>query len=431
MTIGERLTKIRKDNGLSQEAFGFELGVSRQAISKWESDSAIPDVDKLIAISKKYGVSVGWILGTEEETGPVSPDLSGDQTKMVKEIIDKYIAALNERQQREELFSDNQESVVPEKPSPLKKVAAWAAVIVTAGLLVWCGSLNQKLANMEQNYYSIQNDIRYMQTNMTSQINSISGKFKEVLESQNMLFSVVNTEVTGADLNAGTVDIKVTAIPKTYERDLDIYFIAESGGETVKAQAVEISDDHTFEATLTCAHTDTITISSQLDYGDRVDSQVCNIIYGEYSSSIPKIWGYGLGDIWAETLTDINKGYVHEHIDVEVENPRIDYYGNIVTTEKVEYRVYVNRELKNTYTAETLSEEESPSRGNESVWFRLNFDFTHQLKEGDEVIYAAYLTDNYGREQYAITDCYRITDGRAELHSAAWEELTDSKIVVG
>ena len=65
MVIGKRIAQIRKSALLSQEAFGESLGVSRQAISKWESGASIPDVEKLIQMSKMYNAPVGWILGVE------------------------------------------------------------------------------------------------------------------------------------------------------------------------------------------------------------------------------------------------------------------------------------------------------------------------------------------------------------------------------
>ena len=52
MTIGQRIAQKRKELGLSQEALGSKLGVSRQSIYKWEADSALPEVDKLIALSR-------------------------------------------------------------------------------------------------------------------------------------------------------------------------------------------------------------------------------------------------------------------------------------------------------------------------------------------------------------------------------------------
>ena len=66
-TIGQRISQCRRDAGLSQEALGEKMGVSRQAISKWEADAAIPEIDKLISLSRLFGVSVGWLLGVEEE----------------------------------------------------------------------------------------------------------------------------------------------------------------------------------------------------------------------------------------------------------------------------------------------------------------------------------------------------------------------------
>ena len=66
MTTGQRIAQKRKESGLSQEALGEELGVSRQSIYKWESDAALPEIDKLVALSRRFGVTVGWLLGVEE-----------------------------------------------------------------------------------------------------------------------------------------------------------------------------------------------------------------------------------------------------------------------------------------------------------------------------------------------------------------------------
>ena len=54
MTLGQRIQELRKQNNLSQEALGEKLGVSRQAISRWEMDGAVPEVDKLIAEAESY-----------------------------------------------------------------------------------------------------------------------------------------------------------------------------------------------------------------------------------------------------------------------------------------------------------------------------------------------------------------------------------------
>ena len=100
MTLGERIAEKRKENGLSQEALGEELGVSRQSVYKWESGSALPEIEKLIAMSRRFGVTIGWLLGVEETPStpePAQPSDSGElteqQLRMVEEIVGRYIAA--------------------------------------------------------------------------------------------------------------------------------------------------------------------------------------------------------------------------------------------------------------------------------------------------------------------------------------------------
>ena len=62
MTIGEKILRIRKENRLSQEEFAGKLGVSRQAVSKWELNDAVPDLDKITLISRVFNVSTDSIL---------------------------------------------------------------------------------------------------------------------------------------------------------------------------------------------------------------------------------------------------------------------------------------------------------------------------------------------------------------------------------
>lgn len=68
LEIANRLLKLRKQNNLSQEELASRLGISRQAISKWERAEASPDTDNLISLSKLYGVSLDELLRTEDDT---------------------------------------------------------------------------------------------------------------------------------------------------------------------------------------------------------------------------------------------------------------------------------------------------------------------------------------------------------------------------
>lgn len=61
--IGDRIVTLRKAVGLSQEQLAEVVGVSRQAISKWETSQSLPEVDKLVLLSKAFSVSVDELLG--------------------------------------------------------------------------------------------------------------------------------------------------------------------------------------------------------------------------------------------------------------------------------------------------------------------------------------------------------------------------------
>lgn len=73
MTIGEKILNLRKARGWSQEELADRVGVTRQAVSRWESDSAKPDADRIIALCDLFGVSADYLLrdGTMERVSPV------------------------------------------------------------------------------------------------------------------------------------------------------------------------------------------------------------------------------------------------------------------------------------------------------------------------------------------------------------------------
>lgn len=66
MSIGQKLKECRKKVGLSQEQLAEKLCVSRQAITKWESDRGVPDVGNLRSISQLFGVSIDYLLDDGE-----------------------------------------------------------------------------------------------------------------------------------------------------------------------------------------------------------------------------------------------------------------------------------------------------------------------------------------------------------------------------
>lgn len=83
MNIPETLYRLRTARGMSQEALADALGVSRQAVSKWETGAAVPDVDKIVQLSDFYGVTTDEILkgeaaATQQGRGSPEAQPAGD-----------------------------------------------------------------------------------------------------------------------------------------------------------------------------------------------------------------------------------------------------------------------------------------------------------------------------------------------------------------
>ena len=84
MTFGEKLIRLRRREGLSQEALAEALGVSRQAVSRWEQGTALPDAAKLLPCARLFSVSTDWLLdgarGWEDQAAYTSavPPSPGD-----------------------------------------------------------------------------------------------------------------------------------------------------------------------------------------------------------------------------------------------------------------------------------------------------------------------------------------------------------------
>ena len=65
MILADKITEERKKNGWSQEELADKLGVSRQAVSKWESAGAVPDLQRIIQLSELFSVSTDYLLKDE------------------------------------------------------------------------------------------------------------------------------------------------------------------------------------------------------------------------------------------------------------------------------------------------------------------------------------------------------------------------------
>ena len=83
MNLSDNLKRIRKENNLSQEQLADKLGVSRQSVSKWEGAQSVPDLDKIVRLSKLFGVSTDYLLKDEIEDADVIVSEENDSNRRV------------------------------------------------------------------------------------------------------------------------------------------------------------------------------------------------------------------------------------------------------------------------------------------------------------------------------------------------------------
>ena len=84
MTIGNRISQLRKEKGISQEALGEHLGVSRQAVSRWELDQSVPDITTLNEIASFFEVSVIYLL---DNTISLSTNNNPPRNKKLERVL--------------------------------------------------------------------------------------------------------------------------------------------------------------------------------------------------------------------------------------------------------------------------------------------------------------------------------------------------------
>lgn len=100
MTLAEKIANLRKKNRWSQEELAEKMGVSRQAVSKWESAQAAPDLEKVLALSRLFGVTTDYPLKDELETEELAADGDGEPAKRVSLALASEFLAWRKRAAR-------------------------------------------------------------------------------------------------------------------------------------------------------------------------------------------------------------------------------------------------------------------------------------------------------------------------------------------
>ena len=187
-TLGRRIQEARKAAGLSQESLGERLGVSRQAVSKWEADAAVPELENLIAMSRIFGVTIGALLGVEpeaaedrsEKDAPEAPGEGVEGTAPAGELTDRELAAVEAIAKK---YLEAVQVVQNPRWSRRRKFLAGAAVCgaswcwrpqaLCSGTILTCGAKSIEIQ------YQV---VRHRSTSSASSIVSLSGLMREQLQ---------------------------------------------------------------------------------------------------------------------------------------------------------------------------------------------------------------------------------------------------------
>ena len=282
MTMGQRIALKRKELGLSQEGLGERLGVSRQAIYKWESDAALPEIEKLVNLSREFSVSVGWLLGEEDGTAE-KPELTPEQLRMVEEIGGRYLAALPTETSPKE---PPREADAEPKMPPKKR--RWPYVLGALALLAIFSNLFSRLDGMRKEYRDLQSSVFAIQSVVDSQINSITSRVEEMIQNQNALTAEQSAQIEDIDYRANTVTVEARAVPRTYVEGITAEFLLVSDGEAVTVPGTP-GENHAFTARLTGPLTDEITVSVAFLDGEQRQTQVLERFVNLYSDSVPEV----------------------------------------------------------------------------------------------------------------------------------------------
>lgn len=420
MTIGERIAKIRKENNLSQEAFGEALGVTRQAISKWEADANIPDVDKLMAMSRLYGVSVGYILGMEEETKAAAVDFTGgpektvdgdssqlteEQLRMVEEIVRRYIEALPKNEREDSGTFVNVEQTKPKKKRRLWRMLGIAAVI---GLVIYFQNTIQSMKNQYQN---LQNNLYNVQHALNNQSSNLSHQIKEILENQNNLLVDSGYEIVEYDLQGATVTLSMYAEPKTYAPGMKVYFGINSEGQELTKEGV--AEGHRYHAQITCALTDNISMFVRVERDGVTETQIMDYLGGILTSSAPDFGGDASPMLWGDKIgtektriQDVLMAWYYPEGGTKIGDAKVAEIYSVLYVNLQEYQVFELTPDGGKYIKNT-----DDSR----IYYSAMMEVDIPLREGDTVTFTTRIIDTYGREFEQTDRHYEIRNGEFDI----------------
>lgn len=378
MTLGQRIQELRKQAGLSQEALGEALGVSRQAVSKWEGDNGIPELDTLIAMSRLFGVTLGQLLGVEEPAPAEEASAPAMDEEKIEAILRRYV----EESRREE----------PPKPvrkrwAPLAAVSVFAVLIIV--LFAQIGGMKNTISNLRGQLSSLNSEL----SNVRSQVSGISGEIREILSEEAELLSTFDWELVNFDLESETVVVRLTATLKDYAAGSKMQFLVDwvkvdqTGGKAA-SDFVE-GPDFTAEIALPMNYHSEVSIRVE-DTDGNIREQLVDYIYSLHPDSF-RLEAYNLMKPFQFSIGRSQTATAETaYVDI------YSAYPELFWPETVAITAWVNgKEI----FSENMTITQSEDSTDQFCAFIDGYYHKVSLTEGDEFVVMVRVTDNLGRTE--------------------------------
>lgn len=207
MELYEKLYELRRASGMSQEELAEKLGVSRQAVSKWESGATQPELPKLIELSKIYQVSVDALLSLEhakeqQDSSPAAPAAEG-------------------------AAQDTAEDAPAAKPDfrtfcAQHKKRIGGAAVALAALIAVGAHYNSRIHALSSQVDDLRSELYGVQSSLSNQINGISSTVSDILERETSLVLQFDYDVTNVDLKKEECTLAFSLLPKAIDEETHV-----------------------------------------------------------------------------------------------------------------------------------------------------------------------------------------------------------------
>lgn len=416
MTLGQRIQELRKQRGMSQEALGDALGVSRQAVSKWEGDNGIPELDTLIAMSRLFEVTVGQLLGVEEATEQkceTANDPEEDKEDHVEAVLRRYVEQTTKKDDR-----------------PWISRWGWAvsaAIILTTAFLV----MFAQLGSLRSTVRLLRSDLSNLQVNVSNNQNSLSGQIRstiyDVLAEEANPLSTYDWDIVDFDLDDQTATLRLSATMKEYAAGSKMQFCAawQKVDDTEGQTTGEWVDGPNFQSEITLPLNHNTAISIRVEDADgNIKEYVIPTPIHELHPDNFRLYARNLITPFAITT----KGYGITSQTAKAEQAYIvieSIFPDFFWPEKAEVTAYVN-------DVEVMSEimTITPS-GREKQVFNASIKDTYYdltLENGDTLEIVLVVADNLGRTEQFTTDSMSVQNGELQRKDLADRLISTQKV---